>query len=86
VLDARRVERAAASDDAVDFVALFEQEFRQVRAVLAVDTGEKRRWSPAFFTGDAYLRHDADTRMVHLCCFLCDFVCVHAFFFGKPCH
>ena len=41
VVDARGVERTAAPDDAVDFVALFQQKFCKVRAVLAGDPGDE---------------------------------------------
>ena len=41
VIDAVGVERAAAADDAVDLVALVEQKFGQVGAVLAGDAGDE---------------------------------------------
>jgi len=41
VIDPVRVEGAGATDDAVDLVALLEQELREVRAVLASDAGDQ---------------------------------------------
>ena len=41
MVDPRRVERARAADDAVDFVAFFQQQLREIRAVLAGDAGDE---------------------------------------------
>jgi hypothetical protein len=41
VVDARRVERGRAADEAVDLVALAEQQLREVRAVLPRDAGDE---------------------------------------------
>ena len=41
VVDARCVERAAAPDDAVDFVPLLQKEFCKVRSVLTGDAGDE---------------------------------------------
>ncbi len=42
MIDARSVKRARAADDAVDFVALFEQQIGQIAAVLAGDARDER--------------------------------------------
>ena len=42
MIDARRVERARAPDDAVDFVAFFEQQIGEIAAVLSGDPGDER--------------------------------------------
>jgi hypothetical protein len=47
MLDAIGVERAAAADDAVNFVSLFEQEFRQIRAILAGNARDQSFFSRA---------------------------------------
>ena len=39
IVDARRIERRGAALDAVDDVALFEQQARQIRAILPGDAG-----------------------------------------------
>ena len=41
MVDASGVERTAAPDDAMDFVALFQQKFGKVGAVLSGDTGDE---------------------------------------------
>jgi hypothetical protein len=41
MLDARRVERGRAADEAMDFVALTEEKLGEVGAVLAGDTGDE---------------------------------------------
>ena len=40
VIDARRVERAGAANDAVDFVTFFEEEISEVAAILPGDPGD----------------------------------------------
>ena len=47
VIDPRGVEGARAADDAVDFVAFFQEQIREVGAVLAGDAGDER-----FFHGE----------------------------------
>ena len=42
VIDAPRVERARTADNAVDFIALAEQQFRKVAAVLSRNAGDER--------------------------------------------
>jgi hypothetical protein len=42
VVDPLRIERGGATLDAVNFVPFFQQQFRQVRAVLTRDTGDER--------------------------------------------
>jgi len=39
VIDARRVERAGAPNDAVDFVTFLEEEIGEVAAILSSDAG-----------------------------------------------
>ena len=42
MIDARRVKRARPANDPVNFVALLEQEIREITSVLTGDTGNKR--------------------------------------------
>ena len=42
MVNAGSVERAGAANDAVDFVAFFEQQFGQITSVLAGDAGDQR--------------------------------------------
>ena len=42
VIDASRIERTRPADDAVNFIALREKKFGQVRSVLAGDAGDER--------------------------------------------
>src|SRR5437868_3577137 len=42
MIDARRVERARAPDDPVDFVAFFEQQIGKIASVLPRDSGDER--------------------------------------------
>src|SRR5579884_401446 len=41
-IETASVERARAADDAMDFIALLEQQFRHVRTVLPRDAGNER--------------------------------------------
>ena len=41
MINARRVERAGASNDPVDFVALLKQQIRQITSVLARNAGDE---------------------------------------------
>lgn len=41
VIDTSGIKGAGSSDDAVDFVALFEEELREIRAVLSGDAGNE---------------------------------------------
>jgi hypothetical protein len=42
VIDPMRVERARTPDDPVDLIAFAEQQFSEIRAVLAGNTSDKR--------------------------------------------